>query len=91
MDKFNKQHILEGTQADLLKNNAAFEQAITMMYERLFIAEENILSNITDIREIGAQLKHVAMMRKTISEFLRELDDLILIGDNAAFEEETLN
>ena len=88
MDKFNKQYILEGTESNLLKSNQAFEQAITIMHERLFIAEENILSDVTDIREMGAKLKHNAMMRKTISDFVRELDDLILIGENAKFDEE---
>ena len=88
MDNFNRELILTGTQSVLLKNNRAFEEAITTMYDRLFLAERAILEDTSDIRETGAKLKHNAMMRKTINDFLIELDTLILIGENAEFAEE---
>ena len=84
LDRFNKELILKGTQAQFLKDTPIFFEAVSKVLNKYAELEENILtSEQHEVREIGAKVKHYATMRKCTLDIINELDEYIFASEAA--------
>ena len=82
--------VQEGLDSVLLRDNPIFQQAINEMYTKITLAEDKLIGEADlDCRELGAKIKHYAMLRTLLSDFVLTLDGFIQLGENAGFHRET--
>ena len=90
-NRFSQDKIFEGKEASILKDNVAFTKAVEQVLNRYAQIEEDVLMDIQEnVREVGAKVKHFAMMRKSLIDVVRELDSLIIEGDNASMDKDDI-
>lgn len=87
-DKYKtpQQVMEEGMQAEVLRNNPAFKLAIDDMYTNICIeGDKSLAGALNDSREQNAALKHYALLRVLLTDFILTLDGTIQAGENANY------
>ncbi len=80
--------ISKGQDSKLLQNSHIFRHAVNDMYNRLTMNEDMLLgSSDLDERQINQKIKHYAMMRCLLSDFITTLDSFVQQAENAEFQQ----
>ena len=89
LDRFTNLKIQEGVDARLLRDNPIFFTCVNRVLNKYAALEENILTDSqAEAREIGAKVKHYAMMRRAMIDAVQELNDILLEAENAQYEKD---
>ena len=90
-NRFIHNKIQDGVDAEQLLENPVFFTAVERVLNKYAEMEENVLSDDqSEVREITAKIKQYAMMRRAMMDVVRELNDIVLEGANAAYDKEEM-